>query len=44
MFQVIPNARFLHRQLLHGPRFADVVQADAPTGQDGPCSCAPNGR
>ncbi len=31
MFSTIPNARFLYRQLLRGPRFADVIEAAAPT-------------
>ncbi|MGH7725142.1 MAG: hypothetical protein ACREOU_06895 [Candidatus Eiseniibacteriota bacterium] len=30
LFSVIPNARFLHRQLLSGPRFADDVVASSP--------------
>ena len=31
MFSTIPNARFVHRQLLSGPRFAGDIAADAPT-------------
>ncbi|MEO6463573.1 MAG: hypothetical protein ABIP29_10910 [Candidatus Eisenbacteria bacterium] len=31
MFSTIPNARFLYRQLLRGPRFADVIAEAAPT-------------
>jgi len=44
MFQVIPNARFLHRQLLHGPRFASDVRADAPTWAGRPVFLRANGR
>ena len=31
MFSTIPNARFVYRQLLRGPRFADVIADAAPT-------------
>ena len=31
MFSTIPNARFLYRQLLRGPRFADAIKEAAPT-------------
>jgi hypothetical protein len=30
MFATIPNARFVHRQLLRGPRFADVIAEASP--------------
>ena len=31
MFQAVPHARFLHRQLLTGPRFASDLLIDSPT-------------
>lgn len=31
MFATIPNARFIQRQLLSGPRYADAIEAAAPS-------------
>ena len=44
MFQAVPHARFLHRQLLHGPRFAGDVLADAPAWAGRPVYLRARGR
>ena len=44
MFSTVPNARFLYRQLLAGPRFAGEVAAAAPTWAGRPVFLRANGR
>jgi hypothetical protein len=44
MFQAVPHVRFLHRQLLHGPRFSGDVLADAPAWAGRPVYLRARGR
>lgn len=44
MFSTVPNARFLHRQLLMGPRFERDIAAAAPTWAGRPVFLRANGR
>ncbi len=44
MFSTVPNARFLYRQLLRGPRFVRDVEAAAPTWAGRPVYLRARGR
>jgi len=44
MFATIPNARFLYRQLLRGPRFASDIAAASPTWAGRPVYLRAHGR
>ncbi|MEP7027421.1 MAG: hypothetical protein ABI960_02390 [Candidatus Eisenbacteria bacterium] len=44
MFSTVPNARFLYRQLLRGPRFSDDVAAASPTWAGRPIYLRAQGR